>query len=276
MRDDECIQFLQWALPQLRMRWSGFRKVRGQVCKRITRRMTQLGIGAITDYRDYLGKHEAEWRILDDLCQVTISRFYRDKLMYRFLAREVLPNLAQQALNQGEDYLRVWSVGCGSGEEPYTIALIWRLQMQARFPGLSLRLVATDVNPVMRQRVADACYAYSSVKNLPADWRDTAFIQDAKRYCLKAEYRNGIQFIQQDVRETNPTETFDLVLCRNLVFTYFEEDLQRSTLDRMQAVLRPDGALVIGIHEHLPEGVDGFSVWSAKLRIYRKVNAGNG
>lgn len=276
MRDDECIQFLQWALPQLRMRWSGFRKVRGQVCKRITRRMTQLGIDAITDYRDYLGKHEAEWRVLDDLCQVTISRFYRDKLMYRFLAREVLPNLAQQALNQGEDYLRVWSVGCGSGEEPYTIALIWRLQVQSHFPDLSLRLVATDVNPVMRQRVADACYAYSSVKNLPADWRDTAFIQDAKRYCLKAEYRRGIRFTQQDVRETNPTETFDLVLCRNLVFTYFEEDLQCSILDRMQNVLRPDGVLVIGIHEHLPEEVDGFSEWSAKLRIYRKVNAGNG
>lgn len=276
MRDDECIQFLQWSLPQLRMRWSGFRKVRGQVCKRITRRMTQLGIDAITDYRDYLGKHEAEWRVLDDLCQVTISRFYRDKLMYRFLAREVLPNLAQQALNQGEDYLRVWSVGCGSGEEPYTIALIWRLQVQSHFPDLSLRLVATDVNPVMRQRVADACYAYSSVKNLPADWRDTAFIQDAKRYCLKAEYRRGIRFTQQDVRETNPTETFDLVLCRNLVFTYFEEDLQCSILDRMQNVLRPDGVLVLGIHEHLPEEVDGFSEWSAKLRIYRKVNAGNG
>ena len=276
MRDDECIKFLQWALPQLRLRWPGFRKVRGQVCKRITRRMTQLGIDAITDYRDYLGKHEAEWRVLDDLCQVTISRFYRDQLVYRFLAREVLPYLAQQALNRGEDYLRVWSVGCGSGEEPYTIALIWQLQMQSRFPDLSLRLLATDANPLMRQRVADACYAYSSVKNLPAGWRDAAFIQDAEHYCLKPEYRRFIRFMQQDVRATNPAETFDLVLCRNLVFTYFEEALQRSILERMQNVLRTDGALVIGIHEHLPEEVDGFSAWSARLRIYRKLDAGNG
>ena len=78
--------------------------------------------------------------------------------------------------------------------------------------------------------------------------------------------------MQQDVREINPTETFDLVLCRNLVFTYFEEGLQRSTLDRMRAVLKPDGALVIGIHERLPEGVGGFSEWSAKLRICRKAS----
>lgn len=83
MQDDECIQFLRWALPQLRMRWQGFRKVRGQVCKRINRRMTQLGIDSVTDYRDYLGDQAHEWRVLDSLCQVTISRFYRDKLMYQ-------------------------------------------------------------------------------------------------------------------------------------------------------------------------------------------------
>jgi chemotaxis protein methyltransferase CheR len=71
-------------------------------------------------------------------------------------------------------------------------------------------------------------------------------------------------------------ETFDLVLCRNLVFTYFDEGLQRRILDRMQAVLRPGGALVIGIHEHLPEGVSEFTEWSAKLEIYRKANANSG
>lgn len=277
MRDDECVQFLQWALPQLRMRWPGFRKVRGQVCKRITRRLTQLGLDAVTDYRDYLGGHADEWCVLDKLCQVTISRFYRDKLMYRFLARKVLPNLAQQVLDQGGDCLRVWSVGCGSGEEPYTIALIWQLQMQSQFPRpVLLRLLATDTNPVMRQRVADASYTYSSVKNLPAKWRDTAFTQDAERYCLKPEYKNDIQFMQADVRTAIPMETFDLVLCRNLVFTYFDEGLQRRILDRMQAVLRPGGALVIGIHEHLPEGVSEFTEWSAKLEIYRKANANSG
>jgi len=272
MRDDECIQFLQWALPKQRMRWPGFRKVRGQVCKRITRRMAELSIDEISDYRDYLAEHEAEWSVLDNLCQVTISSFYRDRHMYLFLAREVLPDLARWDLRQGEDYLRVWSVGSGSGEEPFTISLIWHLQVQSLFPGLSLRLIATDANPVMRQRVADACYAYSSVKNLPADWIDTAFTREAKRYCLKPEFRDGIQFMPQDVRQINPTETFDLVLCRNLVFTYFDEDLQRNILDRMLGVLKPDGALVIGIHERLPEGVGGFNEWSAKLRIYRKTS----
>ncbi len=71
MRDDQCIQFLQWALPQLRMRWPGFRKVRGQVCECITRRMADLNFEEISDYRDYLGEHPVEWGVLDNLCQVT-------------------------------------------------------------------------------------------------------------------------------------------------------------------------------------------------------------
>lgn len=271
MMDDECVRFLQWALPRLRMRWPGFRKVRGQVCKRISRRMTQLGIATIAGYRDYLREHADEWDLLDGLCQVTVSRFYRDKLMYRYLADDVLPDLAVRILERGENCLRVWSVGCASGEEPYTMSLIWRLQLLSQFPALSLRLIATDANPAMRRRIADACYAYSSVKDLPPDWRESAFARDAKRYCLKQEYKNDILFVQQDVREASPAETFDLVLCRNLVFTYFAEELQRGILDRIRAVLASDGALVIGIHEKLPEGLDGFSEWSARLRIYRRV-----
>ena len=270
MRDDECIQFLQWALPQLRLRWPGFRKVRGQVCKRISRRMADLGVDEISAYRDYLGEHEDEWNVLDRLCQVTISRFYRDHQVYRYLAGEVLPELARQVRRQGGDELRIWSAGCGSGEEPFTISLIWGMQMQADFPDLSLRLLATDSNPAMQRRVADARYAYSSVKELPANWRDTAFARDEKHYCLKPEFRRAVRFMQQDVRQTVPAETFDLVLCRNLVFTYFDEDLQRSTLERISAVIKPGGALVIGVHEGLPEEVGGFGEWSARLRIYRK------
>ena len=143
-------------------------------------------------------------------------------------------------------------------------------QLQSKFPGLSLRLLASDSNPAMGQRVADARYSESSVKTLPPGWRDTAFIRQAKSYCLKTEFSSGIEFVQQDIRETIPDECFELVLCRNLVFTYFETDLQRSILERISSVLKPGGVLVIGVHERLPELIGGFSQWSAGLPVYRK------
>ena len=272
MTDAECVEFLRWALPRLGLRWPGFRKVRGQVCKRIARRMADLNIDEISEYRDYLETREDEWRVLDSLCLVTISRFYRDRQLYRFLALAVLPDLARRVLHRGEDELKVWSAGCGSGEEPFTIALIWRLQLLEQFPELSLRLFATDSNPAMRQRVGDARYTYSSVKDLRADWRDSAFTRDGKRYCLKPEFKCGLHFSQQDLRQSSPADSFDLVLGRNLAFTYFDKDLQRCVVERISAVLKPGGALVIGIHECLPEGVGGFDEWSARQGIYRRTS----
>ena len=81
MKDDRCVGFLQWLLPQLHMRWQGFRKVRTQVCKRIQRRISELELTDVDAYRQYLLTHADEWRILDHSCRVTVSRFYRDKVV---------------------------------------------------------------------------------------------------------------------------------------------------------------------------------------------------
>lgn len=270
MHDDECVQFLQWSLPQLHMRWLGFRKVRAQVCKRIARRIKQLQLAGITEYRMFLHENVDEWHVLDGLCQVTISRFYRDKLMFALLGKEVLPMLAQQAQAQGRDSIKVWSVGCASGEEPYSLALVWQFQLRAQFPAMHVHITATDTNRLLLQRAIMACYPYASIKNLPTEWRNDAFSRQAEQYCLKPEYRHGIEIMQQDVRETIPAQTFDLVLCRNLVFTYYDAELQQTILHGLHGTLRAGGVLVIGIHESLPIGTVGFTEWSGKMRIYRR------
>ncbi|MGD2075189.1 MAG: CheR family methyltransferase [Gammaproteobacteria bacterium] len=270
MRDEQCVAFLQWVLPQLHMRWPGFRKVRGQVCKRLQRRIRQLGLESVGDYRRYLLQDPAEWKALDALTRVTVSRFYRDKMVFRYLAEAVLPTLAQQALTRGRDRLLVWSAGAGAGEEPHTLSVVWHLQLQPRFPCLRLRVIATDADAHMCRRAEQACYPYSSIKNLPAEWRDRVFTRQADCYCLKAAYRHDVDFRVQDIRQATPAERFDLLLCRNLVFTYFAEELQRRLLERMKTRMNAGGALVIGIHEALPSRVEGFGVWSERLRVFRR------
>ena len=274
MRDEECVQFLQWVLPQLHMRWPGFRKVRSQVCKRLQRRMNQLDMGGIADYRRYLEQHSDEWQTLDALCRVTISRFYRDKQMFAFLEHTVLPALAQRAITRGDKCLRVWSVGAGSGEEPYTIAIIWKLILQVQYPDLSIRIIASDADANLIQRCQTACYDYGSVKNLPSRWREEVFELHGNQYCLKPEYRGNVQFILHDIRHTFSDvlckNTFDLVLCRNLVVTYFDEPLQKQIIGRITQVLKKGGALVLGIHEELPEEVLCIRSWSERLRIFEK------
>ncbi len=271
MQDSQCIEFLQWALPRLKRRWPGFRKVRTQVCKRIDRRRKGLGLSGTQAYRDYLERHAAEWAILDRLCPITISSFYRDKAVFDFLGATLLPQLVRGALEPEASELRALSIGCASGEEPYTLMLVWRFGPAPQFPQLALRVIATDVLEEMLERARSACYPHSSLKLLPQAWRARAFEPVAGEYCLRKEYRRGIEFMQQDVRTTPPEGRFHLILCRNLVFTYFDEDTQWQILKRLLTRLAPAGALVIGRRETLPFGIEGLAPWpgAEALGIFR-------
>ncbi len=271
MKDIDCVDFLQWALPRLRMRWPGFRKVRKQVCKRIDRRCRVLGLPDAVVYRAYLETHAAEWPILDGMCRISISRFYRDRGVYDHLRQVVLPVLAETAVNRGSRTLSAWSVGCASGEEVYTLSLIWHFELKTRFPQLAFRLVAADADPTMLQRAQIGCYPTSSLKELPPAWHDAAFDHSGDRYCLRQKYRAGIEFQCQDIRSQQPAETFHLVLCRNLVFTYFDNMLQQEVLARITRRLLPGGGLVIGKTESLPTDSPGVTPWFVKQGIHRRV-----
>ncbi len=267
MKDNDCVQFLQWALSQLRMRWQGFRKVRRQVCKRIQRRLDELELGTERDYRAYLQAQPEEWQMLDRLCRVTISRFYRDKQVFAFLARAVLPELARGSLARGERTVRLWSAGCGAGEEPYTLALLWELALKSGFPELEVRILATDSDPNMIRRAQEARYSASSLKDLPTAWKDAAFVEVGNQYSLRPVFRNSVEYRCEDLREAAPEGPFSLVLCRNLAFTYWDRDLQLDVACRIVGPLIPEGGLVIGAHETLPDGLEGLAPWSEALGV---------
>jgi chemotaxis protein methyltransferase CheR len=241
-----CDELLRWALPRLELRWAGYRRVRGQVCKRLGRRMRVLGIGDLEGYRRRLEEDAGEWRVLDGLCRVSVSRFHRDGAIFGALVARVLPELAAR----GRD-LAAWSAGCGAGEEPYTLAMGWRLAVGPRFPGVDLRIVATDADPGAIERARRGCYRSSSVKELPAPWRAAAFRVEGERLCLRDEVRAAVELRCEDLRTAMPEGPFDLVLCRNLAFTYFASPLRERVALALVRRLRMGGALVIGGREDL-------------------------
>jgi chemotaxis protein methyltransferase CheR len=269
MTDAECVEFLQAALPLLGLRWPGFRRVRRLVCKRLGKRLRELGIPDLPSYRSYLQNHPGEWRALDEFCRIPISRFYRDCGVFENLEREVLPVLAGSAAARGRSEIACWSACCASGEEAHTVALLWRLRVQQRFPRIRLRVVATDIDSRLLERARTGCYEKSSLKALPPDFLAGAFAQRGAQFCVRDELRT-IEFLQQDIRQAAPQGEFDLVLCRNAVLTYFAPLPQREVMERIVARLRPGGALAVGIHESLPDGLGGLAPWPGARAIYRK------
>lgn len=254
MRDAECIAFLQWALPRMGFRWPGFRKVRGQVCKRVGRRVRELGLGDLGEYREYLGVHSDEWVVLDGFCRITISRFFRDRGVYETLGNEILPELARKCALTGE-VLHVWSAGCGAGEEPYSISVLCRLSSELEVRRSDICIQATDSDEHQLERARLAIYPVGCTKDMPAEIREVVFDPlDDDQLQLRGPYLEDVEFFLQDLRMEMPDGPFHLILCRNLAFTYFVEETQREILAQLYELLKPDGYLVIGAHESLPAG----------------------
>lgn len=266
----ECTAFLQWCLPRLEMRWSGFRRVRSQICKRIARRMRQLGLDGFDEYRRYLEHNDGEWLRLDGLCRVTISRFFRDREVFDALRHEVIPDLAAAAVAARRSTLQGWSCGCASGEEPYSLAMAWTFELSAAYPSLAFEITATDADPSMLDRARHARFQATSVRDLPGSWLRRGFVEVSGELEVASVIRGAIDWRLQDVRSGLPDRVFDLVLCRNLVFTYYGNDLQHRILRDLAGVIRPGGALVLGSHESLPDPPSGFEPWDATRSVYRR------
>lgn len=256
------------------MRWPGFRKVRGQVRKRLARRLKELGLSSPAAYRSLLLENPSEWTELDSMLRITISRFYRDREVFSFLGEAVLPELATRALARGQRLVRAWSAGCGRGEEPYTLNIVWKLKARPNAPpGADLEIIATDAGIGLLASAREAAYPKSSLKELPEEWADKAFEKRGNIYVLRPRFRRNVKFLAQDIRSETPEGRFHLVLLRNLVFTYYDDAAQEKASRAIAKILYPGGALVIGKHERLPEGAQGFEPWRESLRVYRKKGA---
>lgn len=271
MTDLDCVGFLQWALPRLNMRWKGFRKVRRRVCRRIQRRIDELGLESIEDYKQYLEGNYREWRLMDSYCRITISRFYRDRGLFNTLSRDILPLLKKMIVKGEVKELRCWSAGCASGEEPYTLKIIWDniVALDPNYP--AIRITATDIDQGMLDRAKTAVYSPSSFWELPYTLFRRAFFLEDNSCILRDEFRGGVTFLKQDIRRDIPEEIFHLVLCRNLVFTYFDETLQREVLKKIVERLLPGGFLIVGCHEKVLADDLGLKVWRGNPMVYQKL-----
>ena len=273
MNDAEYVQFLRTVLPRLGLRWQGFRKVRRQVIKRIKRRLRDLHLADVAAYLAYLESHPHEWRTLDGYCRVTMSRFYRDPEVFETLRQEVLPALAQLARAQQQRQLRCWSIGCASGEEVYTLELLWHLSLLRQFGDVHLHITATDADSHMLERARIGRYAWGSVQQLPPDWIAEGFDRHDDWFVVRQAFRDGVCFLEQDIRQQLPAGRFHLVMCRNLTVTYFVESLQREILRRIVDCMVPGGILVVGQGEALPQDDRHIVAYGRQPCMFRLLSA---
>lgn len=238
--------------------------------RRIHNRMISLGIRDLASYRGLLEQSEQETHQLIERITIKVSRFYRNRDVFDTLRHTVLPELRQATRP-----LRVWSAGCGRGEEPYTLAMLLE---EAGLPG---SITATDIDSVALAEAANAVYRADAASELPDDLRD--------RFLLRLKLRSGegvavpqslksrVRLQQADLTALSgdAPQDCDLVCCRN-VLIYWSADRQRQILRTLVASLRTGGVLCIGEAEW-PDASNAVRLepLGGRLRMFRKT-AGHG
>lgn len=271
MSSKKGTSFLQWALPKMGYRWDGFRKPQNQVLSRIPARIEEIGLsGGFNEYREYLENHPEEWETLDKLCYVTISKFLRDRKVWEYIRDKILPDL----LN--DKPISIWSIGCGNGEEAYSLAIISEqltINTGRQINPAEIKILATDRNEQVLKRAREGCYPASALKEMTDEEIDSYFqeLNDEYEddYQVKKRLKKYIEFEKRDIQDFLPDRAFDLILCRNLVFTYFTEERQVQFLERLKFLLVNGGYFVIGSNELLPE-TEWLSTENGTHNIFRK------
>jgi chemotaxis protein methyltransferase CheR len=243
----------QQILDRFGLSWKGYRKVRRGVKKRITKHMAELECRSVTEYLARLEDDpdlESASRLL--LC-VSISRFFRDRQLWRTIEDRLLPSVAVP----GTSRVHVWSAGCARGEEPYSIAIVWMEFVRKTRTRALLELRATDAQGEWIDKAIRAVYSASSLEEVPPQLVERYFnpVLDSGQFAVSDLLRKPIVWETSDLLTHGPPASeFHIIFLRNSLLTYYEDPLRIPVLKRITESLRPGGFLVIGSHEHLPEG----------------------
>lgn len=262
------VNFLKWALQRQGYKWAGFRKPQNQVIKRVKNRMQELELeGGFSEYKEYLKRNPKEWDVFDAMCDVTISRFFRDRNVWEFLKSEGIPEIVEKA---DSDRVRVWSAGCCNGEEAYSIAIL--VDMVCNENELErVEILASDRNDDVLDRAAAGKYTSGSLKEMNKQEIEAYFLKDSHsgEFQIIDRVKDRVTFEKRDIQNSLPQGMFDMVFCRNLVFTYYSIQQQVQFLDRVSSIIKKDGMLIIGDGETIPNHTT-FDKAHPKLPLYKK------
>lgn len=260
---EEYESFLEEALPPLGLDPKAHRR-RG-LRRRVVRRMESAGAREYSAYLDLIRRDPGEQAVFRGLLSVTISRFFRNALLFRLLRETVLPLLAAR-----KEPVHGWSAGCASGEEAYSVRIAWE-EMEGETAPLSL--VGTDVDEEVLVRAVRGVYSESSLREVPRELQSKYFApsRDLPGVILDERIRRSVTFLRHDLLRDDPPGRFGLILCRNAAFTYFSLPTRISVAERIAESLTVGGYLVLGRTERLPpEASRHFDAAFPAERIYRR------
>ncbi|HEX2189239.1 MAG TPA: CheR family methyltransferase [Longimicrobiaceae bacterium] len=240
---------------------------RSTLLRRTRKRMDEVGITGFQEFHEYLETHPGEFTELFNTILINVTSFFRDPEAWEALAAELRPRLDAKAENEP---VRVWSAGCASGEETYTLLILLAEMLGAERFRERVKIYATDVDQDALARARSGVYRPEDVEAVPPELRDRYFDHDGGRFTVRADLRRFVIFGRHDLVQDAPISHLDLLVCRNALM-YFNAEVQGRIVGRFHYALDEGGLLFLGKAEMLRSHGNLFTPVDLKSRLFAKV-----
>ncbi len=242
---------------------------RSTLQRRVKRRMALLDLATFGEYRDYLELQPEEFAHLFDSLLINVTSFFRDPLAWQALRERVLPELL--SAKGTKTPVRVWSAGCATGEEAYTLAIILAEAMGPDQFRDRVKIYATDLDEAALQQARTGAYESSALADVPEKLRDTYFDPAGAKHAFRRDLRRQVIFGRNDLTNDAPISRVDLLVARNTLM-YFNAETQASVIRRFHFALSYPGYLFLGKAEILLNHTDHFQPVDLRKRLFRKAS----
>ncbi len=209
--------------------------------RRIRKRMQTVHIEGFSEYTDYLEVHPEEFAFLFNTILINVTGFFRDAAAWEYLQQEVLPRILGS--KGTADPIRVWSAGCASGEEAYSIAMMLAESMGPDAFQCRVKIYATNVDEEALIQDRQGSYDEKTLESVPATLRDKYFERSGSHFVIRNGLRRAVVFGRHDLLQDAPISRIDLMLCRNTLM-YFNAEAQGRILARLHYALNGGGSFL--------------------------------
>jgi len=242
----------------------------GTLNRRIVGRMRALELSKYSDYAERLRTDPSEQSKLLDAISINVTEMFRNPELFDELERVVFPNIIEEKLTKKHRMIRIWSCGCSTGQEPYSIAIAVSDCIEGSGSKISCSIVATDIDISAITKARAGVFGFSDLKEIGRKRRDKYFIKSGDDFEVAPSIRKMVHFKRHDVVTDRPFRFNDIIFCRN-TFIYFNKELQEETQLKLCECLNPGGKLILGMCESLVGAASGkFVARNSALRIYER------
>jgi two-component system CheB/CheR fusion protein len=240
---------------------------RASLMRRVRHRMDHAGYDTFEQYLDVLQASSDEFSALFNTILINVTAFFRDTDAWEYIASDVIPRILSD--RGPTDPIRVWSAGCASGQEAYTLAMLLADALGSDEFRQRLKIYATDVDEDALTDARAASYDAKAVESVPPEMLERYFENVNGRYVVHKDLRRAVIFGRNDLVKDAPISRVDLLVCRNALM-YMNAETQRNVLSRLHFALAAQGTLFLGHAEMLLSHSDRFMPLSLTHRIFRK------